>query len=195
MRNTIQQPEAGRSPASGGSSPSAVDRPATGQVDEVAAAEGRKHERTARPERPAPARDSGELTLAELAWTLVERRWSVIAVGATVLALTVAYLFVAPRVYESSILVQVGGRSQSIAAFQDLAGLFHEQTPTEGEMRILRSRTLLDAVVDQLGLDLEVEARTMPVIGDALARRYEGAAPAPPRFGRGGHVVDLAGED
>jgi tyrosine-protein kinase Etk/Wzc len=196
MRNTIQQPEAGRSPASGGSNPSAVDRLATGQVDEAAVAEGRKHERTARPERPAPARDSGELTLAELAWTLVERRWSVIAVGATVLALTVAYLFVAPRVYESSILVQVGGRSQSIAAFQDLAGLFHEQTPTEGEMRILRSRTLLDAVVDELGLDLEVQARTMPVIGDALARRYQGAAPAPPRFGLtrfawGGERIDV----
>ncbi len=169
MRNTVQEPEAARTPASAEPDVNMyVARPA---VDRDAG------------ERRSPAPPSGEVTIADLARTLFDGRWMLFAVAAAVLALAGLYVLIAPPAYESSILIQVEGRSRPVTAFQDLAALFQEDTPTEGEMRILRSRTLLEAVVADLGLDLEARPRRFPVVGDALARRYEGAEPAPAPFG------------
>jgi tyrosine-protein kinase Etk/Wzc len=137
----------------------------------------------ATPNQGAPANARSEPTSAELIWILVERRWSVIGVTAAALALSLAYLLATPPTYESSVLIQVEGRSRPVTAFEDLAVLFQESTPTEGEMRIMRSRTLIDAVVEQLGLDVEVRPRTLPVVGGAFARRHEGATPAPALLG------------
>ncbi len=126
-----------------------------------------------------------EPTLMELAWTLAERRWTVVAIAGTVLAFAVAYLAVAPPQYESSVLIQVEGRSKPVAGFENLAPLFEGETPAEAEMRIMKSRAILDAVVEQLGLDIEARARTLPIVGGAFVRRYQGNAPAPARFGLG----------
>jgi tyrosine-protein kinase Etk/Wzc len=126
---------------------------------------------------------SHEPTVADLAWTLAERRWTVVAVAGAVLAFAAAYLLVASPTYESSVLIQVEGRARPVAGFQDLAPLFGGETPAEGEMRIMKSRAVLDAVIEQLGLDVEARARTLPIIGGAFVRRYQGTAPAPARFG------------
>jgi len=77
----------------------------------------------------------------------------------------------------------VEGRARPVAGFQDLAPLFAGETPAEGEMRIMKSRAVLDAVIEQLGLDVEARGRTLPIIGGAFVRRYQGTAPAPARFG------------
>jgi tyrosine-protein kinase Etk/Wzc len=126
-----------------------------------------------------------DATLADVAWTLADRRWTVITVAALVLALAAMYLVVAPNTYQSSILIQVEGRSRPVTAFEDLATLFQEQTPTEGEMRLIKSRTLLEAVVKDLRLDLQAGPRRVPVIGSAVAGRWQGPGPAPARLGLG----------
>lgn len=166
MPNTVQQNDAVRAPAIWTDRNRADGSPAP-----------------ARPERPARARAVGDPTIPELAWTLIDRRWTIVGVAAAVLALAVLYLFVTPSTYQASVLIQVEGRSRPVTAFQDLAALFQEQTPTEGEMRIMKSRGLLEAVVRQLGLDLDVRPRTLPFIGEAIAARYAGSAPAPARLG------------
>jgi tyrosine-protein kinase Etk/Wzc len=124
-----------------------------------------------------------EASLADVAWTLIDRRWTIIAVAGTVLALTALHLLVTPSTYESSILIQVEGRSRPVTAFEDLAALFQQDSPTEGELRIMKSRTLLGAVVEELGLDVHASPRTMPIVGGALARRLPRPDPAPARFG------------
>lgn len=127
------------------------------------------------PVRRGASHDGGsaahEPTIAEVAWTLAERRWTIIAVAGAALACAAAYVYVASPVYESSVLIQVERRSRPVTAFEDLAALFQEETPTEGEMRIMKSRTLVEAVVKELDLDVEVRPRVLPVIGRALTRR------------------------
>lgn len=146
-----------------------------------AESDGATHFRRGAPQRAV--RGTHEPSVADLAWILLDRRWTIIAVAGVVLALAAMYLFVTPNTYQTSILIQVEGRSRPVSAFEDLAALFQEQTPTEGEMRILKSRTLLEAVVKQLGLDVGASPLRAPVIGNALARRWEGSEPAPARFG------------
>jgi tyrosine-protein kinase Etk/Wzc len=170
--------------------PREASRPPLGEVA------GRNHAVPAL-KHAAASRAGSEPTIADLAWTLFERRWTVIAFAAVTLAFAAAYLYVTRPTFQSSVLIQVEGRSRPVTAFQDLAGLFQEQAPTEGEMRIMKSRTLLDAVIDKLQLDLEVRPRTLPVVGGAIARRHDGPAPAPPpvdhlaRFAWGGERLSV----
>jgi tyrosine-protein kinase Etk/Wzc len=128
---------------------------------------------------------SHDPTLADFAWTLAERRWTIAAVAGAALALAASYLAVAPPVYEASVLIQVESRARPVAGFQDLAPLFEGETPAEGERRIMRSRPIVEAVIDQLGLDVEARPRTLPIVGRWLVRRHEGSGLAPARFGLG----------
>jgi tyrosine-protein kinase Etk/Wzc len=170
VRNTIEGPEAARAPAAAGPEANTyLGRPRwpTGVTGE----------------RPAPASEPAEMTIAEVARTLSAGRWAILTITGAALTLAGLYLLVTPPVYESSVLIQVEDRARPVTAFQDLAAMFRGATPTEGEMRILRSRTLLDAVVEELGLDFAARPRTFPVVGDALARRHTGALPAPAPLG------------
>jgi tyrosine-protein kinase Etk/Wzc len=126
----------------------------------------------------------GESSLRELGWTALEHRWILLSVAAAVVATAAAYLLLAASVYRSSVLIHLDSRTRPVQAFGDLAELFHAEAPTEGEMHIMKSRPLVDAVADQLGLDIEAFPRTVPLVGRALRRDDLGApAPAPTRFG------------
>lgn len=138
---------------------------------------------------------SREPTLAELTWTLAERRWTIVAVLVSALVGGAAFLLVARPVYEASVLVQVEGRAKP-AAPEDVVQLFDTNPPAEAEMRLLSSRALLGDVVDALGLDVEAAPRRLPVVGDAVARLREGRGLASPplalrRFGWGGERIAL----
>lgn len=131
-----------------------------------------------------PARGATDETpVAQLAWTLVEHRWTIVAFAAVVLAATGLYLALATPVYRASVLVQVDREVRPGAAFETVRTLFDAITPTEGEMEMMRSRRLLDAVIAEQMLDVEVRPRRLPVVGEAFARRHHGAEPAPARFG------------
>ncbi|HYG66164.1 MAG TPA: Wzz/FepE/Etk N-terminal domain-containing protein, partial [Anaeromyxobacteraceae bacterium] len=180
-----------RTPSEGSNGREPGGPPTSGSVN-YALPSDRHASEDARADTPAPVRQrrsqvdaaaTDDPSLTELAWIVVERRWTVVAVAAAVLALAASFLFVAPATYHTSILIQVEGRSRPVAAFQDLATLFQETTPTEGEMRIMKSRTLLEAVVNQLRLHVEALPRTAPILGRAFARRWDGKEPAPARFG------------
>lgn len=147
-----------------------------------------------RPLQEPPRRRRGhrEPTLAELAWTVAERRWTILAVLASALVGAAAIVFLAPPIYEATVLVRVEGRARP-AAPEDVVQLFDTTPPAEAEMRILRSRALLDDVVAGLGLDREAAPRRFPVIGDAVARRAAGAPRSAPlgldRFAWGGESI------
>jgi tyrosine-protein kinase Etk/Wzc len=148
-----------------------------------------RRDAASRPPRVEPR----EPTLADIAWTLAERRWTIVAVACTALLAGAAYLAVAQPVYESSVLVQVEGWARP-ATPENVLQLFDTSPTADAEMRILRSRPLLEGVVDELGLDIEARPRMLPLVGAALARRHRGPsfAPAPPglqRFAWGGERI------
>jgi tyrosine-protein kinase Etk/Wzc len=137
-----------------------------------------------------------EPTVADYVWTVVEGRWTVAGVAASCLAAAFAYLFLAAPVYESNALVQVQDRPKTIAILTDMNAMFEDKAPAEGEIEVIRSRTLLGAVVEQLALDIEARPRKFPVIGDAIGRRYHGQGPATPvlglsNFAWGGERIQL----
>lgn len=151
--------------------------------------------------RLAPARfavpraDEGP-TLAGYVWTVVERRWTVAAIFGAVMAMAAAYLLLATPTYRANAVFQVEDRTKTVAGLEELSSAFTEKTPADTEIEIIRSRMLLSAVVDQLGLDVRAHPRRFPGIGKLFARAYRGKGPAEPvlglsRYAWGGERIRL----
>src|SRR5438876_9018306 len=132
---------------------------------------------------PGEAPRDRDLTIADYLRTIIEGRWIVAGTTALSLAFAAAYLFIATPMYESNALVQVDDSSKAAAGFTGLANVLGDKTPAEGEIEMIRSRTLMEAVAEQLDLDLELRPRRFPLLGGAISRRYRGHGPAKPFLG------------
>ncbi|GEJ56259.1 polysaccharide biosynthesis tyrosine autokinase [Anaeromyxobacter diazotrophicus] len=143
-----------------------------------------------------------EPSLGELLQALIDGKGWVLGALALALAAAGAYLFLAPPLYRSSALVQVDDEpaplSEADRADHVAALLLEQKLPIEGEMEIMRSRSLAGPVVDALGLTVVAAPRRVPLLGDALARRRAAEPPAAPplaalgRFGWGGERIAVA---
>jgi tyrosine-protein kinase Etk/Wzc len=130
---------------------------------------------TPAPRPPEYATGSGELdgaepSLSDYVAIVAEGRWLVAGIAAVVVALGAAYAFLATPVYRSSALVQVEEKQGGLAGMKEFEDVFSDASPAETEIEILRSRTLVGAVVDQLRLDVVGEPRRLRFVGRALAR-------------------------
>jgi len=134
--------------------------------------------------RVADAQRGSEPTMAGYAWIVLQRRWTVVGVVALAAVLGTTYLFLAPRVYQTAGIIQIEPKKTMLGGIDDPATPAGERSPAEGDIEVLRSRTVIGAVVDELHLDIEARPRTFPVIGRAVARLYKGHTPAPPRLPR-----------
>ena len=131
------------------------------------------------------AEEEQGLAIGEIIAVVIEYRWLIAAITALSILLGVGYLFVAKPVYKADGLLQVeeksgGGMS---AALKDLQPLLGDSTTVSAEQEILTSRMVLGRVINRLKLDIEVQPKTFPIIGSAIARRYKGEEPNSPLFG------------
>jgi tyrosine-protein kinase Etk/Wzc len=155
---------------------------------------------------PAPPRSESprlgsrleeQVSLREWLHVVSSGRWIIAGVTLACVALAGAYLFVASPVYRTNVLLQVEGNRRSLAGLEEISRALGETAPPgETEMEILRSRLLIESVVDHLKLDVSAGPRRFPLVGGALARRYAGSEPAAAplgltRFAWGGERIQL----
>lgn len=131
------------------------------------------------------AEEEEGLAIGEIIAVVMEYRWLIAAITALFILLGGAYIFIAKPVYKADGLLQVeeksgGGMS---AALKDLEPLLGENTTVAAEQEILTARMVLGKVINRLKLDIEVEPKTFPLIGSAIARRYGGDEPNSPLLG------------
>lgn len=128
--------------------------------------------RAAPPPRPREYLEE-EPTLGDYLATIVDNRVLIAAVTAAVLALSILYLLLVAPTWRSDVMLQVEDKTKGIAGLDDLADTFSEKTPADTEMEIIRSRSLIGSVVDELNLTIEAQPRTFPFVGGVFFRRYE----------------------
>lgn len=130
---------------------------------------------------PLVSRAKDEISLLELLDVVLDNRWLIAAVTVLGLVLGVVYALLATPVYRASTIVQVeeskGGAGTLLG---EAASLFDIRSPASAEMQILRSRLVLGQTVQNLGLDVEVRPKYLPVFGPWLARYA--SAPSDPGF-------------
>src|SRR3954471_12808121 len=123
-----------------------------------------------------PSMDSSdqEPGIAEYLWTILEHRTLIIVVTLAAVFLGAAYLFVVAPTYHSDVLIQIQDKTKGIAGLEDLSTMFTNTTPADTEIEIIRSRSVVGSVVDELNLTIEAIPRTFPVIGGAFFRMHQG---------------------
>jgi tyrosine-protein kinase Etk/Wzc len=122
--------------------------------------------------------------LAEIVDTAVEFRGVILGATGIAVALAGVYLFLAVPQFGSDVLIQVEEKGRGLLShLEEVPGIVPGTTPTETEIQILRSRTLLGTVVDELQLQLVARPRWVPVIGAAVARRRDLTQPGSPFLG------------
>lgn len=109
---------------------------------------------------------------SEVLGTVVESRWLIAGVVVLLTLVGTIHALLAQPVYRADALLQVGTRTSGIAALADFSGLssLFNGLETRAEMKILRSRSVLGRVVDNLDLDIVASPVHVPIVGAAVAR-------------------------
>ncbi len=138
-----------------------------------------------------------EIDLANLFLTLIENKWLIITMTVVGLSLGVFKAFRDIPIYKTDVMLQVEGRSDSLDALEPVAALLESEMPIMGEIEIIKSRSVLGEAVKNLNLEIVAQPRYFPIIGEAIARRYQ---PGPdggvsealfglPQFAWGGEAI------
>ncbi|AFT69977.1 Capsular exopolysaccharide family protein [Alloalcanivorax dieselolei B5] len=106
-----------------------------------------------------------EIDLRRLWGLLMDARWLVIGTTVLALMLGLAYGFVATPIYKADGLLQVEPKTSSMASIGDLNELLGQESSSEAEIQLIRSRMVLGQVVDQLHMDIGLAPERLPLIG------------------------------
>ncbi|NOV26776.1 polysaccharide biosynthesis tyrosine autokinase [Cupriavidus necator] len=132
----------------------------------------------------APPED--ELDLVRYLDVLLASRWLIASIAGVVLALGVAYAFLARPVYRADILVQVEDNPNSAnSLLGDVSSLFDVKALATAEIEILRSRMVVSKAVDNLRLYISAKPNYFPFVGASMAASAKGLS-EPGLFGFGG---------
>ncbi len=123
------------------------------------------------------------LALGEIVAILLDYRWLIAAICLVALLLGLGWVLVAKPVYRADGLLQVEEKSSGVGSLKALQPLLGDDTTVSAEVEILSSRMILGRVVAKLKLDILALPRTFPLLGSAIARRYQGDEPDSPWLG------------
>src|SRR5258708_5498738 len=118
---------------------------------------------------PTQAKDE-EFVLRDLVRMIVDQIWWVLGIALGILLVAVLYAKMSTPVYSADALVQVetpspnspnSAQASLAAALMPSAGSMH----ADAEIEIIKSRAVIDPVVEQFKLNFGTSANVMPVIG------------------------------
>ncbi len=108
---------------------------------------------------------------------LIEGRKTILMTLLAVLVVTTVYLVLAPRTYKADALLRIDKNKALLAAplrsEANGAPTEAESPRAQREVEILRSRSVLGKVVEDLNLVVEYSPNYFPIIGETLARRHD----------------------
>lgn len=145
----------------------------------------------------SPGHDDDEIDLGELIGTLIDSKWLIIAITVVVFFLGTAKALIDQPIYKADALLQVQENSPSLGDLEPISALMGEKVEVMTEIELVKSRMILGATVKNLNLEIIAKPKRFPVIGGAVARRFEqqneSAAVSSPLFGQSQYA--WGGED
>ena len=135
-------------------------------------------------ERRQPKDTEDQINLIELLTPIWANRWLVLLIITVSFIATYIYAKVeSTTAYRTNVLFQVTERSPTLFSSNSSTLLGVSQPPsTAVEVALIKSRYMLEPVVEQLGLDLSVSPRYFPFFGAYYAHQH-GRGLAKPLFG------------
>ncbi|WP_310634325.1 MULTISPECIES: polysaccharide biosynthesis tyrosine autokinase [unclassified Paraburkholderia] len=143
---------------------------------------------------PAARTEEEDVVLGQLLRVIIDDIGWLIAIAAVVVGCAVFYCYVAKPVYTADTQVRVEQAdytSQALTQTQSGANITSGQQgslPTDAEIQMIQSRSVLEPVVRQFKLNYSVSPVTLPVVGSLAARLATPGDPARPWFGLKGYA-------
>ncbi|MBN3853614.1 polysaccharide biosynthesis tyrosine autokinase [Paraburkholderia sp. Ac-20340] len=143
---------------------------------------------------PAARTEEEDVVLGQLLRVIIDDIGWLIAIAAVVVGCAVFYCYVAKPVYTADTQVRVEQAdytSQALTQTQSGANITSGQQgslPTDAEIQMIQSRSVLEPVVKQFKLNFSVAPVTLPVVGSLAARLATPGTPSRPWFGLGSYA-------
>lgn len=134
---------------------------------------------------PAPGSDEEEV-VRDLIRVIFEQIWWVIGIAGVIILMSVIYARTATHIYSADALIQVEtptSSTSSAAAVSALSAIGGNAPHTDAEIEIIRSRTVVEPVVEQFKLNFGIGQKTMPYIGRITHLFAKPGKPLSPLFG------------
>jgi len=152
--------------------------------------------------RSAAADDTPDIDLRQLLGTLVDHKWWIFGITGVFLAGSAAYALLAKPIYRADAIIQVESKVPSLPGLADISqslGVSGGSAEATTEIALITSRAVVGSAVNELKLDIEIEPKRFPLIGNYLARKAEATSPttlAPAklglsRYGWGGELLGI----
>ncbi|OUU15840.1 MAG: hypothetical protein CBB97_23585, partial [Candidatus Endolissoclinum sp. TMED37] len=113
-----------------------------------------------------------EIDLLGIVGSLLDNRWTIVTTTAVATLLSIGIAVISSPIYRAGGLLQVEEKSASLPGLEDLAEAFNSESSTQAELQIIKSRSVIGATVENLGLTTVVTPSYFPYFGDFLARRF-----------------------
>ncbi|MDQ7004560.1 MAG: polysaccharide biosynthesis tyrosine autokinase [Ghiorsea sp.] len=119
------------------------------------------------------AEQEDEIDLAEYFGVLLEGKWLIIGIGFVAALMAGLYAQLATPVYQADVLLQVEEKQAPLGGGDLLDLLESSGGSTATEIEIMRSRSVMGQVVDDLQLDIVVMPKQFPVVGGYFLRSHQ----------------------
>lgn len=116
-----------------------------------------------------------EIDLRELFFELYHHKGFILFIVFLCVFMALCYVLPIPPEYKTTALIQVENKQTGVEALQGLSLMNAgggAATTSQVETALMRSRYILDPVIQQQHLDISIEPRYFPIIGAFMARRY-----------------------
>lgn len=117
--------------------------------------------------------DDDSIDLLALFGTLVDNKWKILGTTLFFLLLSVLYCVLVSPIYQSQALIQVEEKQGGLPGMEGLADFFSSTPLADTEIQIIKSRSVISDVVDDIGLYIYAEPKYFPIIGKAIYRHYK----------------------
>ena len=104
---------------------------------------------------------------------LTEERWLIAGVTTIIFLLGILYAYNSTPIYRTDALLQVEEIKPTLQGLEELSAAFGGVLPTVTEIEIIRSRSIIGAAVDKLGLTIIERPRYFPLFGKSSAKKYK----------------------
>lgn len=115
----------------------------------------------------------GAMNLQQILAIIYGGRFIIIASLFFAIFVALIYMTIATPVYVADALVQVEDERNALSGFSELSNVLPNESGVGAEIEIIRSRSVLGSVVDDLGLSLIVEPKTLPFVGSFIRRKFQ----------------------
>ena len=120
-----------------------------------------------------PNENDNKVDLGEIIAMLIDSKWFIALITGIVLAIGTAIAFIGSPVYKTDAMLQVEAQSQPLRTLDPAAALQKSEIPVMAEVELISSRMVLGEAIRHLDLDIIARPKYFPIIGAAIARRFE----------------------